>query len=197
MLYGSASCGRGKSVLVVEPEDNQRAKLRGALSRMDYDVTAVASGRQALAMVNGYRPFDLLIADVVAGDMDGITLARRALVRQPEAKVLLVSKSCADVFFVQPALRERIIFMPKPERVLPLVRKVMELAPPPARQVRVRTAPAHMHLRLRVQPRPTGSIALVRRARRSRAELLETEAKVVAAYARAVELWGRIRAGSR
>lgn len=66
----------GRRLLLVDDEDNLRSMLSAALRHSGFDVTDVASGRDALDHVAGHRP-DLVVLDVMMPDLDGFEVCRR------------------------------------------------------------------------------------------------------------------------
>ncbi|MDX6425733.1 MAG: hypothetical protein QOD52_1138 [Gaiellaceae bacterium] len=103
----------GERVLVVEDERVVRRLVVEILESFGYDVAEARSPQQALAICAG-APFDLMVTDVVMPGGDGPTLARDALKRQPELRVLYTSgytpKSTAH-FELEGGLTA---FLPKP-----------------------------------------------------------------------------------
>jgi CheY-like chemotaxis protein len=84
--------GRGERILVVEDEDAVRTLATRILTQGGYRVTAVGSGREALALLTdpGWE-FDLLLSDVVMPEMRGIELVRRTHGVRPDLAVLMMS----------------------------------------------------------------------------------------------------------
>lgn len=72
---------RGKRVLIVDDNGNAREVLRAMLTANGFDVQAVASGEEALALLNTASqqsvPFDLVLMDWRMPGMDGIETSRR------------------------------------------------------------------------------------------------------------------------
>jgi two-component system OmpR family response regulator len=66
----------GERLLLVDDEDNLRSMLEAALRHNGFEVTAVASGREALDRVAADRP-DLVVLDVMMPDLDGFEVCRR------------------------------------------------------------------------------------------------------------------------
>lgn len=67
---------RGERLLLADDDDNLRSMLEAALRHHGYEVTAVASGREALAAAAASTP-DLIVLDVMMGDLDGFEVCRR------------------------------------------------------------------------------------------------------------------------
>lgn len=83
--------GPRPTILLVEDEGAARAAL-ATLLEDDFDVTAVASGVEALEAVRRRnRSFDVLLADLQLPDMHGSDLAERVREMHPTAQVVFVS----------------------------------------------------------------------------------------------------------
>ncbi len=84
------SAGEG-IVLVVEDNPEVAEVTVSMLRQLGYEVHAVGDANAALDAIDG-RNFDLVVSDVVmAGSMDGRTLARTIRERKPDLPVLLVT----------------------------------------------------------------------------------------------------------
>lgn len=81
---------RGDRVLVVEDERAQREALAQYLSRGGYEVTAVASGEDALERL-GSGSYAVLLTDLRLPGVDGLAVVRRARERDEEMGVLLMT----------------------------------------------------------------------------------------------------------
>jgi len=81
---------RGKTILMVDDEDDIRAVVRQMLTAEGYIVLDAGDPHQALRLA-GQQPVDLLLTDVVMPLMRGTELAQRLLAVVPSAKVLLMS----------------------------------------------------------------------------------------------------------
>src|SRR4051812_38811057 len=75
-------------VLVVDDEEQVRSFAERVLHSAGYEATAVASGADALAMVEQQGPFDLYVIDVVMPAKTGDELACELRRAEPDAKVL-------------------------------------------------------------------------------------------------------------
>jgi PAS domain S-box-containing protein len=82
----------GETVLVVEDNARLRRVAVKQLADAKYRVLAVDNPREALHIIDGREPIDLLFTDIVMpGGMDGHDLARESVARRPGLKVLLTS----------------------------------------------------------------------------------------------------------
>jgi two-component system OmpR family response regulator len=66
----------GERLLLVDDEDNLRSMLEAALRHSGFEVTPAASGRAALEAVGEVKP-DLIVLDVMLGDLDGFDVCNR------------------------------------------------------------------------------------------------------------------------
>lgn len=65
--------------------------LTRALTRAGYDVESVDRGTTALALIRGGERFDLLLTDIVMPELDGIELAQKATVIDPNLRVMFIT----------------------------------------------------------------------------------------------------------
>jgi two-component system, NtrC family, response regulator AtoC len=79
-----------RSVLVADDEFSIRQTLSLSLQEQGYEVRAVSNGEEALAELES-RDYDAVISDVRMPRVDGMTLLRRALVRQPDLTFVVMS----------------------------------------------------------------------------------------------------------
>jgi signal transduction histidine kinase/CheY-like chemotaxis protein len=106
----------GQTVLVVEDDPEVRHGVVAALGDLGYRVIAAASGTEAIAILGGKQPLDLLFADVVMPQgVSGVEVAREALRLRKGIKVLLTSGYAPDVVVAEGA-DERFPMLAKPYR---------------------------------------------------------------------------------
>jgi CheY-like chemotaxis protein len=110
----SAPRGRER-VLVVEDEPHVLQFVSAQLISLGYDVTAVATGMDALQALARDTTFNLLFTDVVLPKgMSGVELARQAKAFRPDLKVLLTSGYSEDVFEQHGRLSSETLLLQKP-----------------------------------------------------------------------------------
>ncbi len=130
--------GRQASVLVVEDEPDVQRYATSTLLAAGCTVTAVATGPDAIAVLERDESFDLLFTDVVLpGGMSGIELARRARTLRPDLRVLLTSGYPEDVFAAHGPLEDGLPLLRKPYRRADLaaaLRTALDEAPELERQ---------------------------------------------------------------
>ncbi len=81
---------RPARVLVVDDENHVRSMIGAALERQGYDVQLASSGREALELLSR-DSFDLVLADIVMQDGNGIFLLDRIHGKLPNLPVVMVS----------------------------------------------------------------------------------------------------------
>jgi two-component system cell cycle response regulator CpdR len=77
-------------ILLAEDDSSMRTYLVRALERVGYAVDAVASGIEALPLLER-ESYDLLLTDIVMPGMDGIELAQRAASLAPGMRVMFIT----------------------------------------------------------------------------------------------------------
>ena len=102
------------TVLLVEDEDAVRMFGARALKNKGYRVIEARSGEQALDVLRGDEPVNVLVSDVVMPGMDGITLARLVRLERPHIRVILISGYSEDVSRDGIDPSDGIHFLPKP-----------------------------------------------------------------------------------
>ena len=83
-------------VLVVEDDRVARQLAVEVLKLAGYATVEAATAEEALAIVDGGEPFDLVLSDVRMGEMDGMGLLAELQMRSPDLPVVLVT-SFGDV----------------------------------------------------------------------------------------------------
>jgi len=83
------------SILLAEDDKAVREFVARALRQDGHDITAVGDGQQALNALRNGR-FDMLLADIVMPQLDGIALALKAAKDYPELPVLLMTGYAAE-----------------------------------------------------------------------------------------------------
>ena len=79
------------TLLLVDDDLDVLAALANALASMGHRVTQASSGLQALEIIDRKEPIDLLLTDVVMPGLHGFNLARMAILRRPEIRILYMS----------------------------------------------------------------------------------------------------------
>lgn len=130
--HAAATTGavHGETCLVVEDEAMVREFTVSALEEAGYRVLAAADGASGLELLNVHPEVRLLFTDIVlAGSMDGLSVADEALRRRPGLKVLLTTGYTRDAAALSGSVGE-IEILAKPFTATALIAKVsLTLAP--------------------------------------------------------------------
>ena len=83
---------RRETILVVDDDGLVRKSVIAQMRSLGYSTLEASSPAEALALIAGTEPFDLLFSDIVMpGPTDGVELARQAREHRPDLKVMLTS----------------------------------------------------------------------------------------------------------
>ncbi|MGZ5202953.1 MAG: ATP-binding protein, partial [Telluria sp.] len=104
----------GCAVLLVEDDPIVRAHIQAQLRELGCRATAVSGASQALELLAGGKPFDLLFTDVVMPGVSGIELARRARAMLPGLRILLSSGYTFEAMQHRDELGPDVRFLNKP-----------------------------------------------------------------------------------
>ncbi len=99
-------------ILIADDEKNTREGLARALQR-HYSVLLAEDGRRALELLE-QQPVDIILSDVRMPGMDGLTLLSRALARQPQPLVILLTAYGTVETAVEAMKRGAYDFLTKP-----------------------------------------------------------------------------------
>src|SRR6185295_2416895 len=89
---GSAPAQRGRSILVVDDNDDAADTLAAALQLAGYETRAVYDAAEALRVVDTFRPFAAIL-DIGLPGMTGYELAEQLRARESTATTRLVALS--------------------------------------------------------------------------------------------------------
>lgn len=112
-------------ILLAEDDEQLRIFLARGLERAGHVVESVGDGAAALRL-GCERQFDLLLADVVMPELDGIELARELADRQPGIRIMFIT-GFAAVVMRDEALANRPRVLPKPFHLRHLIDEVEAL----------------------------------------------------------------------
>jgi CheY-like chemotaxis protein len=105
------------AILVLDDDEDVRDTIGSVLKAAGFRVTTVATGLEAIALVDE-TPFDLLVADVrLPGGLSGLQTTQLMRVRHPEIKCLFISGN-GDPKVCDPRLDD---FVSKPFRAFELL----------------------------------------------------------------------------
>jgi len=87
--------GKGETILVVDDLREQRDLAAEMLKKLNYNVTSVPSGEEAIIFMRGHK-IDLLILDMIMElGMDGLDTYKHVLKIRPKQKAIIVS-GCSE-----------------------------------------------------------------------------------------------------
>jgi len=119
--------GQGEHLLLVEDEHILRSLAREVLEESGYVVSACEDAHEALGVLRGANPPDLLVTDIGLPGMDGRQLLLSARETRPDLPVLFITGYAWEAFADSPRLPERANLLTKPFSVRALVDAVAEL----------------------------------------------------------------------
>jgi PAS domain S-box-containing protein len=126
---------RGERILLLEDDDAVRSSVADLVASLGYDVTAVGSTREAVALLESGQIFDLLLSDVVMpGPPTPPDFARLARASAPELKVLFMSGYAENVIVHHGRVDADVHLIQKPYRKDQLAQALRGLleGPPPS-----------------------------------------------------------------
>lgn len=100
-------------ILVVDDELSMRELLEYMLKRQGYSVTCVASGKEAVSLVDQVQA-DLMLLDIRLGDMTGLEVLRQWKARQPHTVVIMISAYASAETAVEAMNEGAFDYVPKP-----------------------------------------------------------------------------------
>jgi CheY-like chemotaxis protein len=132
---GSAAQPSGReTILVVEDEEFVRQLATRVLGSLGYKVLEARDGKSALAMIEAHPVIALLFTDVVLpGGMNGPDIAREALGRRPDLKVLYTSGYTGNAIQQLEALDVPVRLISKPYAIEELAQMVRDALDEPGR----------------------------------------------------------------
>jgi two-component system cell cycle response regulator CpdR len=110
-------------ILLAEDDESMRHFLGRALERAGHDVVSVSQGDEALPVLAEAR-FDLLLADIVMPEMDGIELARRAVAIDPKIRIMFITGFAAVALQNRGKTAQKAKILSKPFHLRDLVDEV-------------------------------------------------------------------------
>ena len=84
-------------VLVVDDDADVGEFMRDALSSWNYDVTHVASGREAVDLIS-HQIFDAALVDIWMPEMDGLQVLDEMKRHDPALTRKVVAENCARLY---------------------------------------------------------------------------------------------------
>jgi PAS domain S-box-containing protein len=118
--------GGAETILLVEDDPLVREFARSQLASLGYTVLQAQDGAQALQLLAGPQPVDLLFTDVVMPGMSGRELAERARRQRPGLRVLYASGYPEDAIMHDGRLEAGVQLLAKPYRRDELARRIRQ-----------------------------------------------------------------------
>lgn len=120
------------TILLVEDEDAVRLFSSRALRDKGYEIIEASTGEEGLSILQEHKKskslnIDLMITDIVMPNMDGPTLANKALSLYPNLKIIFISGYAEDSFRKKLRQEGDIHFLAKPFNLKDLAKKVKEV----------------------------------------------------------------------
>jgi DNA-binding NtrC family response regulator len=120
---------RAGRILVVDDEETIREIITSILAAANYECREAASGVEALALLESGEEFDLMLADLMMKNMDGIALLERTKDQYPDMPVVIVT-GVRDISVALATIRNGAYdYLMKPfehEQLLAVVRHALE-----------------------------------------------------------------------
>jgi CheY-like chemotaxis protein len=125
--------GGYETILIVEDDALVRTYVTAQVKSLGYRTFSATNGAEALALIDGDAPVDLLFTDVVMpGGMNGRQLADEARKRRPELKVLFTSGYTENAIVHHGRLDPGVLLLAKPYRkpqLAEMIRVALDAAP--------------------------------------------------------------------
>jgi PAS domain S-box-containing protein len=110
-------CGGDETILIVEDDALVRGYVVSQVKSLGYRTLSATNAAEALAVIDGKTPVDLLFTDIVMpGGMNGRQLADEARKRRPELKVLFTSGYTENAIVHHGRLDPGVLLLAKPYR---------------------------------------------------------------------------------
>jgi PAS domain S-box-containing protein len=120
---------RARTVLVVEDDPDVLDSAITMLKSLGYHVLTAGDAASALATLRRAQPIDILFTDIVMPKgMNGVELARAAMLLRPELKVLLASGYPTAALPLAPGADDTFAFLSKPYRWTELSERLRSIA---------------------------------------------------------------------
>ncbi|MBZ5631334.1 MAG: response regulator, partial [Acidobacteriia bacterium] len=116
-------------ILIVDDEEAIREIVHSMLSMAGYRCHQASSGIEALAILESGDQFELMLSDLMMGEMDGIALLERTKEQYPDMPVVMVT-AVHDISVALAAIRNGAYdYLLKPferEQLLAITRRALE-----------------------------------------------------------------------
>ncbi len=116
-------------VLIVDDESHMRRLLRQKMEQCGYDVAEAVDGRDAIRQLSD-SAFDLVIADIVMPERDGLEVIMFLRKEQPHVKVIAVSAPGNELYLTSAKGLGAARVFPKPFELADIASAAEELLLP-------------------------------------------------------------------
>ncbi len=171
----SPSMGSPASILVVDDDPLTTKNLRRILAREGHRVTVAATGREALQQLDGGR-FDLVLTDLVLGDVDGLEILKHTKSVAPATEVIVITGHGSVQSAVEAMSLQAFHYLLKPLRA----EEVRHLAGQALDKRRLRAEVSLLRTQIRTKERPiVGASPKIVELRQLIGHVAATEANVL------------------
>lgn len=113
---------QARSILLVEDETNVRVVTAEVLRTLGHIVIEAGDADEALSKLNSGVPIDFLFTDIILPNgLNGVQLAEKAGMLQPEIKTILASAHPRDALKQSVKLTDNVVFLKKPYNAQDLI----------------------------------------------------------------------------
>lgn len=120
--------GGSERILVVEDDESVREVVVDILGDQGYEIFEAADSKEAMALLNAGRSFDLLFTDIVLpGGMSGTEIAEKAKVLHPDIEILLATGYTDRLVLELARLDSRLKLIKKPYRRDNLLKQISSM----------------------------------------------------------------------
>lgn len=187
------------TVLIVEDDVDQRESMVRLLSRMDFVISAVATGKAALQALSGKR-YDLTFLDLHLPEMDGLALMRKIHQLHPDVALVILTGNASlesAVEAVRLGAHDYLIKPIAPHTLLERTRSILQKQTASRRKLELQTQIAVLQselsgLRPDRQATTSGEYQSVKTARASSERYLSRGQLVIDLYNRSARLAERL-----
>jgi CheY-like chemotaxis protein len=119
---------RGRRVMVVEDDADERATLAEVLEELGFQVELAPDAGVAMALLDDGADVELLISDQQMPGMSGVELTRELKLRHPQVRTVLLTAFGSEELCREAVQAQAVTVLSKPLRVMDLERVLDEAA---------------------------------------------------------------------
>ncbi|MCX7945305.1 MAG: response regulator [Deltaproteobacteria bacterium] len=120
---------RNLKVLVVDDEEDSLEQIRGTIKSLGYNVITVSSGKEALRVLEESNDINIVLADLVMSEMNGIELVKEARRRGIRQKFIIITAYGEMDSYIEAMNLGVVDYINKPmnsEQLIRVISKVVE-----------------------------------------------------------------------